>query len=121
KKKKHTNHGKDTGNELETSTATHGNRLTNKITYILWTITLVLLSIVFIIVLINSIKSEKAHESLLQDINNEFMEVTEKIQVASDNTNDLIQSGVNTRLLTIQSHVQNYIPISLTQQIFFFF
>nr|AHX22214.1 hemagglutinin-neuraminidase [Human respirovirus 3]AHX22382.1 hemagglutinin-neuraminidase [Human respirovirus 3]AHX22486.1 hemagglutinin-neuraminidase [Human respirovirus 3] len=114
---KHTNHGKDVGNELETSTATHGNKLTNKITYILWTITLVLLSIIFIIVLTNSIKSEKARESLLQDINNEFMEVTEKIQVASDNTNDLIQSGVNTRLLTIQSHVQNYIPISLTQQI----
>lgn len=83
---KHTNHGKDAGNELETSTTNHGNKLTNKITYILWTITLVLLSIIFIIVLTNSIKSEKARESLLQDINNELMEVTEKIQVASDNS-----------------------------------
>nr|BBM60699.1 hemagglutinin-neuraminidase [Respirovirus bovis] len=113
---KHTNSTKNTNNELETTRGRHNSKTTNIIMYIFWITTSIILSVIFIITLINSIQENNHNKSMLQEIRKEFAAIDTKIQRTSDDIGTSIQSGINTRLLTIQSHVQNYIPLSLTQQ-----
>nr|BBM60744.1 hemagglutinin-neuraminidase [Respirovirus bovis] len=113
---KHTNSTKDTNNELGTTRDRHSSKATNIIMYIFWTTTSTILSVIFIMILINLIQENNHNKLMLQEIRKEFAAIDTKIQKTSDDIGTSIQSGINTRLLTIQSHVQNYIPLSLTQQ-----
>nr|ANE23771.1 hemagglutinin/neuraminidase [Respirovirus bovis] len=113
---KHTNSTKNTNNETETTRGKHSSKVTNIIMYTFWTITLTILSVIFIMILTNLIQENNHNKLMLQEIRKEFAAIDTKIQRTSDDIGTSIQSGINTRLLTIQSHVQNYIPLSLTQQ-----
>nr|AHZ90117.1 hemagglutinin-neuraminidase [Respirovirus bovis]ANE23769.1 hemagglutinin/neuraminidase [Respirovirus bovis] len=113
---KHTNSTKETNNESGTAIGKHSSKATNIIMYIFWTVISIILSVIFIMILINLIQESNHNKLILQEIRKEFAAIDTKIQTTSDDIGTSIQSGINTRLLTIQSHVQNYIPLSLTQQ-----
>nr|AKR16150.1 hemagglutinin-neuraminidase [Respirovirus bovis] len=113
---KHTNSTKETNNESGTTIGIHSSKATNIIMYIFWTVISIILSVIFIMILINLIQENNHNKLILQEIRKEFAAIDTKIQTTSDDIGTSIQSGINTRLLTIQSHVQNYIPLSLTQQ-----
>nr|UIT55594.1 hemagglutinin-neuraminidase [Respirovirus bovis] len=114
---RHTNNKNGINNEPGINTSKNNSKTTNTMTLILWTVISTILLAIFIITLVSLIQEDNHNRIALQQIKGEFMEVKTKIQETSDEISTSIQSGVNTRLLTIQSHVQNYIPLALTQQI----
>nr|ANE23788.1 hemagglutinin/neuraminidase [Respirovirus bovis] len=113
---KHTNSAKDTNDGPESSRGKHKNGATNIIMYVFWTTTSIMLLIIFIMILVDLIQENNQNKTTLQEMKKEFAAIEAKIQETSEGIGVSIQSGINTRLLTIQSHVQNYIPLSLTQQ-----
>nr|WHS26628.1 hemagglutinin-neuraminidase [Respirovirus bovis] len=114
---RHTNNAKNTNTEFQTKTTRRNNKVTNVMMSIFGAILSTILLTVFIMILVGLIQESNHNKIASQQMRREFAEIEKKIQQAADEIGTSIQSGINTRLLTIQSHVQNYIPLSLTQQI----
>ncbi|QJE38111.1 hemagglutinin-neuraminidase [Respirovirus rupicaprae] len=113
---KHTNNIENTNMKSDMDINRAKSGMLNIATFVFSITTSIVASIAFIIVLISLIQNNNNNRILLQELKEETDAIETRIQKVSNEIGTSIQSGINTRLLTIQSHVQNYIPLALTQQ-----
>jgi len=114
---RHTNNPDKVNTKIDADQVRDRNKILSIITFIVSIVTSIMSIVAFTLVLISFIQNNNNNRIILQELRDETDAIEARIQKASNDIGVSIQSGINTRLLTIQNHVQNYIPLALTQQV----